>query len=444
MGKDLAEQLRVVHLSLLLIALIVVAANLAEQRGPLKLAYDDAAKISEIARRDAPFKTEALKQTLHDFALDSSRREKTPPDVSTSPFVYVTVNKQIIYTLDRRDQFLAGHPGNSSPEDLQSFDDIGLAVFWDSLNDFIRAWDNSPPVIPNPLRYRKEFGAEMKLPSNCQAEVVLTPATAVSDTILAGGVHYDHATHEATLVLRFEDPLKRPKDEEPRTCAARMPLGVVQDVGIDIRAVLRNVAGTHWTSTPFEEAFPSLSASTKYLRSLALPDLLNHLQEESTKEGEKVEMFGAKIPYELVNIFGSVFLVACQFYLLCHLVEFTNRAHSRSSEQEFTGYIGLYDDQAAARIFTVLSVSVIPSAVLAFTIWKNRGPIRSWLEAGVALAFSIGLGWLLAKNFRELWNAKKRLPSHNAEKPESVRTSSGPGDGQPENPVAATRSAPVS
>lgn len=117
-------------------------------------------------------------------------------------------------------------------------------------------------------------------------------------------------------------------------------------------------------------------------------------------------MFGAKIPYDLVSVFGAILLVSCQFYLWCHIVAFTTFL-SAEKTYDFTGYIGLYTEQIAIQTFTLLSVSVVPIAVLGLTIWKSRhDEWWQWIIPSMALPLSLLLGILLICRIRRVWQIK--------------------------------------
>jgi hypothetical protein len=171
---------------------------------------------------------------------------------------------------------------------------------------------------------------------------------------------------------------------------------------MNFRASMAASVGAKWAPTPFNEAFSDLDSSTKYTRSITLPDLVDSLREESDREGEKVEMFGAKIPFELVSSFGSLLLACCQFYLLCHLAEFKKKFQSAPEGQELTGYIGLYDIKLA-RIFTLITVSLLPVLTQAFTLWKVGSGRFTWLTPTIGLVSSFLLGVALVVMYLRLW-----------------------------------------
>jgi hypothetical protein len=192
-------------------------------------------------------------------------------------------------------------------------------------------------------------------------------------------------------------------------CEATLPVGFGERIGIDPRMLIRDAAGAHWTLIPFKDALPDLYESTKFLTSLNLQDLVNHLREESNKEGEQVEMFGAKIPYDLVSILGSLMLAACQFYLWCHLLEVRQVFSARRSDQDLTSYIGFYYNQWPARVFTIVSVSVLPIAVQASVLWNTRDNNPRLVVLAIGMMSSVSLSGLLARCFVALWSVLSKL-----------------------------------
>jgi hypothetical protein len=279
-----------------------------------------------------------------------------------------------------------------------------------TIGEFIDAWENGGPrIVYNPLRIDSRFDGKLALPPICgvsggEAEASPIPA---ANANLFFYVIYDQLTGAPNLLGGYLDgsPLGGPT---VKACPIEIPIPYFNDVNFRLRVALRQTAKAEWSAGPFAEAFPSLSNMTQYLKSLTPPDLVHYLQVEKDKAEDKVEIFGAKIPFELVSSLGSIIVLAAQFYLWCHLVEFTNRIQN-GLKDDFIGYFGFYDDQPAVKVFTILTAVCAPVAVLAFASITARKTHYIWITPAVSSVCSGYLGWLLVRSFARLWCVKNEI-----------------------------------
>lgn len=151
------------------------------------------------------------------------------------------------------------------------------------------------------------------------------------------------------------------------------------------RSILANVAAQSWSDQPFEVAFRELNDATKFEQSLSLSDTVQMLDRRVHTEGEKVEIFGAKVPLNIITSLGGLIVVCCQLYLWGHLRELTRLLSNEREEAEVTGYIGLYRD-VLMKALTVLSVSFLPPAIEVLLIRKKPSEFRWCRYAGFDLS----------------------------------------------------------
>jgi hypothetical protein len=409
-GATVIDQLRTTHLTLLLICLILVAATLAQQNGPTRLAYEDAVKIAELRSKPDGVVAELLHEVQTLLYVDTPRALE--PKVLSNPSVDVTLNGKKVRTITRNQRFLAGRTETGSMQ-LRAVDDVKDLVYWQRLSDFIATWDSGIPVMYNPLQ-EEAFSGPQTAGSNCGQLTLVPSSEKFTEDQYAFDTYYERGTGQLELRLLFDRPGRNPAVDEPGECRLTMALGKAEIIDVDIREVLRNVAGAHWPLTEFRQAFTSLDKSTNYLKSLSPNDLVARLGEEANKEGEKVEMFGAKIPFDLVSVFGSLLLVSCQFYLWCHLVEYSNRIKNgiQPKDQDPSGYIGFYGDQWPVRVFVLISVLVLPVSVQGFTLWRTAFLQYRWIAPACGLVGSLFFGALLCLRFLRMWqDAQKKAPS---------------------------------
>ncbi len=411
------KQLRTIHLGLLLLVLILLAASLAEQRGPLQRAYEDSVLIRKWSGRDSEIRNLLLAQAEKLFpATDAPDGKGLHKFSDTPPYLRLRFNGATVEYLDRRDRLLWGAayeaPGERGEVNFYPLPTAGASFEWDTLDSFIGAWNARYFAMENPLSTHIEFDQPRAVATSC-GPAMLEPSAAGDKNVFGDPINYNPATREFWIDAEFDSP------GPPPGGSCELKTGIVAPVELgrlDLRRALSQLPDLNGKAldatvapAPFAEAFPDLSDATKYLTSLGLGDLENHLRAEANKEGEKVEIFGAKLPYDLVSVFGATLLVASQFYLWCHLVELTTLLSQKRRVYDFTGYIGLYTEIAAVRIFTLLSVSAVPAGALAVTIWKNRhNEWWEWITPILALPLSLFLGALLVRRFRQVWALKPK------------------------------------
>jgi hypothetical protein len=392
------EQLRTIHLTLLLICLVLLAASFADQRGPLKRAYEQVQLIEALSLKNNDVTSILLSQAASRFPSEDSEHEASSKQIASFPYVRLSMNGAPLWTIKRTDRFLYGWKNREREDNLNPLLPSSSITSWDTLGDFVATWQSSLIVIENPLLWQR-FDKRQILTSSC-GPVTLEPSATSEPGTFGNPFIYDSDAHKVGIHAFFESHSKQ-------TCDVNLWFGTEENGLLNVRSALQDVLKVNLSTASFEDAFPDLSDATKHLKSTALEDLALYLRDQANQEGQVVEMFGAKIPYDLVNVFGALLLVACQFYLWCHLVAFTTYVSNSSAKIDFTGYIGLYTERLAIRVFTLVSVSFIPVGVLALAIWKSRhSEWWEWIIPSIALPLSLLLGTLLVRGFLQLWSLK--------------------------------------
>lgn len=397
----MSEQLRTIHLTLLLVCLVLVAASLSEHRGPLNRAYQQAVLINKWRSRNREIPQQLLKQATWQLPRQDSSLSATASSLEKWPYVQLRVNGRVEYAFNRTPPLLYG-AASGEEFHLRPLNDSAHIGDWETLQNFIDTWTDSHIVVRNPLSGAK-FDVRQPMRSQC-GEVMLEPSA-----VTERGTYYNPFTFNVQKGQLFVNLALARGDEE---CEVNLPFTKPEGGYVDIRRALKDILDGPISTTTFKEAFPDLSDATKYLTSLTLDQLENYLRDQANKEGEKVELFGAKIPYDLVSLFGATLLVACQFYMWCHLLRVESCISTGSTLEDFTGYIGFYKERLSIRLFTLSSVSILPVGTLVLALWSaRRDEWWRWTTAIVAILLSSLLGFLLTRQFRAIWNLESSVAS---------------------------------
>jgi hypothetical protein len=141
----------------------------------------------------------------------------------------------------------------------------------------------------------------------------------------------------------------------------------------------------------FEEVFPELTKVSRGLETLRLEDLRAYLGSEAEAKDIDVEISGAKLPVEVLWMWGLPILIIIQLYFWLHLRVFRNRHQWHAASETFP-WIALYSD-LFARIVTLCSVALAPIAAIAIAV-STWGPGFKVVE-GVRITGAISASLLL-------------------------------------------------
>ncbi len=148
----------------------------------------------------------------------------------------------------------------------------------------------------------------------------------------------------------------------------------------------------------FEDAFPDLSRVAKGLESLRLHDLRAYIERQSQESGRDVEIFGAKLPVDVLREWGLPVLAVMQLYFLLHLRRFT--ARPRPASVSTFPWIAVYPGMAS-RAVTTSSVMLAPIAAVILCIEARGSGLSWWMWCLLALLITLSCS-LAVQTAREL------------------------------------------
>jgi len=119
---------------------------------------------------------------------------------------------------------------------------------------------------------------------------------------------------------------------------------------------------TDWKPGEFKETFPELNSLTENLQSLKLSEVGKLLERDKKRAAESFEIFGAKIPSEIIGIWGVIILLCIQLYFTLHMRDFLEKVN-KSKETVNYPWIALYSG-FLPKVITVISVSLLPLFVI--------------------------------------------------------------------------------
>jgi len=115
----------------------------------------------------------------------------------------------------------------------------------------------------------------------------------------------------------------------------------------------------NWPSGKFEESFSDLSFSSKGKESLTLRQLENQLQKEASGNEQEVQLFGASVPLSLIRVWGPLFLLILQVYLMLHIQNFTRNINN-TQEAFKVPWVVMYRD-VGSRLVSLISIAILPT-----------------------------------------------------------------------------------
>ena len=112
-----------------------------------------------------------------------------------------------------------------------------------------------------------------------------------------------------------------------------------------------------------------LSEKTLRLESLPLDRLTNYLDYQRRVSGENIELFGAKIPAEVVALWGLPLIIIVQLYFLIYLRQLRSiDVHALRSAH--APWMGFFSDPFAQVLF-FSSISVLPAFTAGYLYYNE-------------------------------------------------------------------------
>jgi hypothetical protein len=370
--KDLIDQIRTVHLTLVLVAFVLLAAALQEPRRKVERSVSDARTIYLLAQELQPAAGpvgDEVDRAVAQYVARSGQQLQT--EQLNLEITWASGEKQTVglfggafgaaaYLSDGRYE---------SEDDIQSPAYSYVPFQVRSLGEFIRFWDhnlteqmvNVPKVNPNDIEtiFREEGLGRVAaksfrfLPPNAKPSKLME---------LHGGVEGDS--------LKF---FTYPATGEPGVTIA---VPVTKIPSINIQALLIRYAKKEqdWLPGKFATSFPELSDRAKNLTTLDLRDLVTELNDEANRDQDKIELLGAKLDPIILTRWGLFIVAICQFYLWVHLNALRQSVVATPGDFPTLGWVGIYPG-VWAQIFTIASVLIPPVIAVYWLViqWAGFG-----------------------------------------------------------------------
>lgn len=390
----MVEQIRSVHLTLVLVACVLLAAIVQQPKRSIERAISDAKAILAIP-------------------------EKTDGMTAISVQVEETIHKMLV----------------ASGSDLQHGRDVVLRIEWPdgtqvvTLSGSLLSWDyvadaqyegeddiEHPGYTTIPYRVRTLADFERFWNHNFVSRIVLVPRIQQEDVLtpFRDFRSSTRTTGKATLLADAPEPSTPPLELHaglegdrlvfrtwpgatetvaPRLVEVRsngtvieervillgigfgVPLRSLPDLNVQSLLIAHVGKSNEWIPGEFKTTFPDLEEHSKNIKTVELQDLIAELNQQANRDQDKIELLCAKLSTDIVLHWGLVIVAACQFYLWLHLNGLA-RLGGAGRKGEGLGWIGLYSDEWA-RLFTVASLS-LPAFIAVATLFYQWSILGVW------------------------------------------------------------------
>lgn len=162
----------------------------------------------------------------------------------------------------------------------------------------------------------------------------------------------------------------------------------------------------------FSHAFPRLHSTATDYADLRLSKIDTILEGLARRSGDRLELFGTKLPADELGRWGIPIILVLQLYLLVHLnalLSFASLVHNAPLPE--IAWIGIYP-QGIAQKLTDLSIGVFPVLATVYLLRRSVS-FRSWEEAiwSFVLVISVGsiffIAWRIHRLFKQFRGATK-------------------------------------
>jgi len=395
---NLADHIRTVHFTVLVLCLVLLAATLQEHRNPFPRALDDLKAIIGLSSGRSLGKK--ITERVRNFG-DQKFQMGRPL------FVRVKVRgKQELYRLtfdapwayqDYRESSVTAGYFSSGDRSLRDF-----STFWNHNKEqrvyLIGRIKNPAEIEASETRnvHNRKGPIQHVAFTVDLIEWISTGSTEKVDVLdgksaqTAPNLTLDAEWEKDQLVLRtFDLDQLSSADFEIRPHVTPLSRAV-----INVQDLLRTAAGkkSDWILGDFTATFTDLNQAGGKLAAMPLLDLQQELNRQSTDEdvrdAEKLEIFGAKIPVKQVSNWGIVLLAGSQFYLWLYL-DALRRLVQASTLRLSMNWIGLHEG-LPGRTFVLFSVLLLPAAVLGVLVYRGWSA-SNWVRIPYVTGASISL-----------------------------------------------------
>lgn len=153
----------------------------------------------------------------------------------------------------------------------------------------------------------------------------------------------------------------------------------------------------------FERSFPELSKVTADYDDLTFDRLFDVLSAEVARSGERVELFGTKLPGGYIAVWGLPVLCMMQLYMVLHLQALRVSVRRRSNSN-FIAWIGIYPS-ITAQVTMAVSLFLLP-VLTAGVLRHSQGgwfsPAPEMIFSDALVIASIGLSLIAVLNWRNI------------------------------------------
>jgi hypothetical protein len=154
----------------------------------------------------------------------------------------------------------------------------------------------------------------------------------------------------------------------------------VRPFKLDLRAVTSRVLGLGWPAEDFATNAPELSEMTRRYSWFPLEQVMAILTEEAERSGERIEVFGARLPARETAFWGCFAIVIVQLYFLIHLLALKTDAAGTLFPAHDHAWVVLYSGRLA-RAMSFASLFAPAAAILWLVSAKpgNSVPLQVFL-----------------------------------------------------------------
>jgi hypothetical protein len=155
----------------------------------------------------------------------------------------------------------------------------------------------------------------------------------------------------------------------------------------------------HWIHADFKNAFYELNQATVGFQDVDFIHIKNILLQNEKSSKEAFQAFGVTFPIETTTRWGTLIIIAIQFYFLLHFMEYRKRPTLVKPD---IAWIGIYTSIGARVLFCGTALA-LPLAVITFVCIKAgllpQMPARNFMLCTTAVILSLLFAALTGKEY---------------------------------------------
>lgn len=187
----------------------------------------------------------------------------------------------------------------------------------------------------------------------------------------------DEEINKWKLALKKKAPLHHPSEEQwiKTSFQGHLSDDVLFEVvhrmipiSINYQHYFADVVEAKWPAGNYEFTFRDLhTVFNNNMDEVSLEKLINILNGELKRSGDKLEFFGIKIPSEALRTWGLLALLGLQAYFLLHYMTLVRTINNGDSALQYP-WIGMFKD-IVSRILFLFTASVLPLIVVTYSLF---------------------------------------------------------------------------